>query len=85
MKLYSENIDKFIGQTVKININHKIYGKQRATVCSFQPFYSEEKIGFVINDREFYMYSYEIENIEADKKTIYIKGTMQDVVISVSK
>lgn len=85
MHLFSENIDKFIGQTVKINISNKIYGKQHVTIRSFQPFSRENEIGFVINNREFYMRSDEIENIKVNKKTIYIKGTVQDVIISVSK
>lgn len=85
MPLFSENIDIFIGRTVKINISHKIYGRQNAIIRSFRPFYLDDRIGFMINNKEFYMRNDEIENIKIDKRTININGTTQDVIVSVIK
>ncbi len=83
MQLFSEDIDKFIGKTVKVYVDHKIYGKQKIVVRKFQPLCNVDKVGFVINDREFYVCSDEIENIEADDSAIYIYGTVQNMIIQI--
>lgn len=81
MKLFSENIIQFIGQTVRIHIYHKIYGNQQSLLKNFQPLCTEDKIGFVIWEREIYLTLDEIENIEVDKNRIVINGILQKIVI----
>lgn len=81
MLLFSENIDEFVGQTVKAKIFHKIYGNQAAIIRSFQPLIKEDRIGFVANNHEVFVYSDEIENITADKNMVIIYGTLQTIII----
>lgn len=81
MLLFSENIDKFIGQTVKAKIFHKIYGDQEAIICCFQPLTAKDKVGFVANNHEVFVYIDEIENITADKNLIKIVGSLQTIII----
>lgn len=81
MLLFSENIEKFVGATVKVNIIHKIYGNQHATVRCFQPLITKDKRGFIANNHEIFVYTNEIETIDYGKNTVSINGKMQTIII----
>ena len=81
MRTYEENLKNFIGQEVQIYMVHKIYGVQKGKIRCFHPFCDENKIGFVYNDREIFMYRDEIESIEYEKNKITINGELQNIVI----
>ena len=81
MNLFSEFIVKFSGKTVRACVYHKIYGNQKATIHNFQPFYTEDKVGFLINDHEVFVYFDEIENVNFDDNSFIISGSLQKIVV----
>ena len=81
MKLFSENIVQFVGQTVRTYIYHHIYGNQQSLLKNFQPLCSEDKIGFVVGEREIYVTLDEVEDVEVRKNAIVINGILQKIVI----
>lgn len=81
MNLLTENIKQFVGQTVKVCVNHKVYGKQDLTIRKFQPLCDDNKVGFMVGKQEIFVYTDEIENIEIYENVCIIQGTMQDMVI----
>ena len=81
LKLFSENIIQFIGQTVRIYIYHKIYGNQQSLLKNFQPLCSEDKIGFLVGEGEIYLTLDEIESVDVGKSALTINGILQKIVI----
>lgn len=83
MNLFSEMLAQFKGHTVRTYIYHKLYGKQQLTIRNFQPLCAEDRIGFVLNDYEIFIYREEIENFHLEKKSIEINGKMQKIVVKI--
>ena len=81
MNLISEFITNFMGKTVMACIFHKIYGNQTATIREFNPFCAEDRVGFLINGREVFVYFDEIENVTCDNNTFTINGSLQTMVV----
>lgn len=81
MNLLTENSKQFIGQAVKVCINHKVYGKQDLTIRKFQPLCDNDKVGFMVGKQKIFIYLDEIENFETYDNICIIQGTMQDIVI----
>ena len=81
MNLFSEFITKFNNKTAKVCIDHKMYGCQKATVSNFQPFCKEDRIGFLVNGHEVFVYFDEIENVHCDKNIFIINGALQKMVV----
>ena len=71
----------FNGKTVMACIFHKIYGTQKAIIREFHPFVTEDRVGFLINKREVFMYRHEIENVNFDHNTFTINGILQKMVV----
>ena len=81
MKLFSENIEQFVGQAVRVYINHKVYGEQELNIRKFQPLCDDDRIGFLIGKQEIYVCADEIQNIEAYENVYIIRGDIQDIII----
>lgn len=81
MQLFSENIIQFIGQTVRTHIYHKIYGNQHSLLKNFQPLCSEDKIGFLVGEKEIYLTIDEVASVEVGKSALVINGILQKIVI----
>lgn len=83
MNLFSEIIAHFKGLTVRTHIIHKIYGNQKLTIRNFQPICTEDKVGFVINGHENFMYLDEIEDFSFEKNFLKINGILQKMIIEI--
>lgn len=81
MKLFSENIEQFVGQAVRVYINHKVYGEQELNIRKFQPLCDDDRIGFLIGKQEIYICADEIQSIEAYENVYIINGNIQDIII----
>ena len=81
MHVFSENLKLFKEKTVKVSVEHKIYGSQQLKIRSFQPLLTEDKIGFVVEGREIFLYIDEIENIKFNKNMLQIIGGIQTITI----
>lgn len=81
LNLISEFIANFSGKTVIACIFHKIYGDQKATIHEFHPFYAKDRVGFIVNGREVFVYFDEIENVNYNKNTFIINGSLQKMVV----
>ena len=81
MYLFSENIEQFEGQAVKVYINHKVYGDQVLNIRKFQPLCDDDKIGFMVGQQEIFVYLNEVENVEAYVNVYIIRGGIQDIII----
>ena len=81
MKIFSEIIAHFKGLTVRTHIIHKIYGEQKLTIRKFQPFCAEDRIGFVVNGHENFMYYDEIEDYSFNGSVFEINGILQKMII----
>lgn len=81
MHLFSENIKQLEGFTVKVIMEHGIYGKQHVTIRKFKPLYAENKLGFIINEKEKFLYTDEIENIECEQGMFKIVSKLQTITI----
>lgn len=81
MNIFSESLKLFEEKTVKVSVEHKIYGSQQLKIRSFQPLLTEDKIGFIVEGREVFLYIDEIENIKFNKDTIQIIGSIQTITI----
>ena len=81
MYLFSEKIEQFIGQAVKVYINHKVYGNQELYIRKFQPLCDNDRFGFVVGKQEIFVYSDEVENVKAHVNVYIIKGVIQDIII----
>ena len=82
MSLFSENIEQFIGQTVVAEMEHVIYGKQKVTLRSFQPFCTEDKIGFFMGENAIYLYRDKIENVRAHENVYEMNDNLLRIVIT---
>lgn len=81
MNVFSEFITRFSNNIVRVCTYHKIYGNQKAIINNFKPFYTEDRIGFLINEREVFMYLNEIENVELNMDEFIINGALQKMVV----
>lgn len=81
MDLFSEFIKFFKGKTAVVNIIHKIYGGQKSIIRNFQPFCSNNKIGFLVNDHEVFLYFDEIESTEFNGNEFIINGSLQKMSV----
>ena len=59
IKIFIDELKKLSGINVLINIKHKLYGDQRIQ-CALQVLDDEERIGFVTNNQEIYIYKNEL-------------------------
>ena len=82
LNLFSENIEQFIGQTVIAEIQHVIYGKQKVTLRSFQPFCTEDKIGFFMGENAIYLHRDKIENVRAHENVCEMNDNLLSIVIT---
>ena len=83
MNLFSEFIVNFSNRTVRVSIDHEIYGNQKATIRNFRPFCTEDRVGFFINEREVFVYFDEIENIQLSENAFIINGTLQKIAVKI--
>jgi len=82
MKLFSENIEHFAGEKVKVYISHKIYGEQELNVRKFQPICNENKIGFIVGKQEIFLEPDEINTIEmVGRNMIKISSLLREIKI----
>ena len=81
MYLFSENIEQFVGQAVKVFISHKVYGNQELYIRKFQPLCDDNRFGFMVGKQEIFVYLDEIENMEAYVNVYIINTELQDIVI----
>lgn len=75
------NIMKLAGKAVIVYLDHIIYGTQELSISYFEPFQTDERIGFIANGREIYMENHEIERIERDKNLVKIVRSLQTITI----
>ena len=81
MRKFSEILEHFEGQSVRTYIFHKIYGDQESTVSNFCPLCSENKVGFVVNDNEVFMYFDEIESYEFNGSVFKLNGMLRNFIM----
>lgn len=81
MNLYSEILERFIGQTVRTYTYHKIYGDHKATILNFQHLCAKDRIGFIVGEQEIFLYHNEIESVEQSKTALTINGILQSIKI----
>lgn len=81
--MFSEIFAHFKGKTVRTYIFHKLYGKQKLTICDFQPLCVKDKIGFMIGDQEIFLYCDEIESIDYEESILKINGTLQEIILEI--
>lgn len=79
----SFNIVGLAGKKVAVYLEHVIYENQELSISYFNPFQTDEKIGFVVDGHEIYLYHKEIECIECNKNLVKIVGNLQTVIIEV--
>jgi hypothetical protein len=65
IKIFIDELKKLNGVQVLINIEHKLYGDQ-SIKCALQVLDDEERLGFVTNGQEIYMYKNEIYRFRAN-------------------
>ena len=76
-----EILEHFKGQIVRTHIFHKIYGSQKSTIRNFCPLCSSNKVGFLINDHEVFMYFDEIEDYEFNGNLLKLNGILRNIII----
>ena len=81
LNIFSEILKHFEGKTVRTYIIHKIYGAQRAIVRNFCPLYSDNKVGFIVNNHEIFMYYNEIKNYEFNGSVLKLNGSLRNIVV----
>lgn len=82
LNLFSENIEQFVGQTVIVETRHVIYGKQKMTLRSFQPFCTDDKVGFFVGENTIYLYKDNIQNIRVCENVYEISDSLLHIVIT---
>ena len=74
---------QFMGKLVKICTSHKIYGDQQYKAHVFQPFHTEDSIGFLIGTHKIYLFLHEIESMNFEKDVLHINGTLQNIAVKI--
>ena len=81
MKLFSENIKQFIGQTVIVYIGHKIYGEQELKIRKLQPLCDKNRIGLIVGTQPIFLEHNEIENILFTEDELCIQSELLTITI----
>lgn len=70
------------GTKANIQINHKLYGNQKANLCVLHPFVDDERIGFITDDGERkYITMDELCDVSADGNGYFLKGDVMEIYI----
>lgn len=76
-----KNLRHLQGKSVEVELEHKIYGRQNVYIKEFQPIDDQDKIGFMYNNREIFMYRDEIISMSISKNLCKIDGKIQTIKI----
>ena len=75
------NIMQLIGKKVIVRLSHVVYGNQKLYIRYFEPFCSDNTIGFTTNGHAIYLYKTEIQHIESNEKSVKIVSDDQTMTI----
>lgn len=70
------------GKLVKMTTHHKIYGDEEFK-CILNMFKEEDKIGFLVNNHQIYLYNDEIESMEVGFNIFKIFGKLLSITIAI--
>lgn len=70
------SLEQFKGQSARVKLIHQIYGIDVMNIGSFQPLVAENKIGFIFQGREIFLYNHEVEEIEIRNYLYIITGKL---------
>ena len=82
MQLDKKNFEYFNGKEVSILLTHKVYGAQKATGI-LNLFQDADKIGFVHNGHQVFLYHNEIEFFECNAKELKLVGQPLSIKIAI--
>jgi hypothetical protein len=80
IKNFTDELKKLNGLNVLINIEHKLYGDQ-SIKCALQVLNDEERLGFVTNGQEIYIYKDDIRHFGAYCGLYYFADKIMKVEI----
>lgn len=83
LNIFSEILEHFKGQTVSTHIFHKIYGNQESIIRNFCPLWSENKVGFIVNEHEVFMYFDEIEDYDFNGSRLELNGILRNFIMEI--
>jgi hypothetical protein len=80
IKFFTDELKILSGTNVSIKIEHKLYGNQ-SIKCALQILNDEERLGFVINYQEIYVYKNEILHFWENDGLYYFADKVMNINI----
>jgi hypothetical protein len=80
IKFFIDELKKLNGIEVFINIEHKLYGDQ-SIKCALQVLDDEERLGFITNGQEIYIYKNEICRFRGNDGLYYFADKIMQIEI----
>jgi hypothetical protein len=84
IKIFIDELKKLNGLNVLINIEHKLYGDQ-SIKCALRVLDDEERLGFVTNGQEIYIYKNEICRFWGNDGLYYFADKIMQIEIKKTK